>query len=386
MTSFLPYGKQDISDSDIEAVVSTLKSDYLTQGPLIEKFEQALCAYTGAKYATVFNSATSALHAAYFALGLQEGDELITSPNTFVATSNAGLYLGAQPVFCDVNPANGNLDHAQLEALITEKTKVIVPVHYSGQPCDMKAIAEIANQYGLKVVEDASHAVGANYENTKTGDCTYSNISVFSFHPVKIITSGEGGAAFTNSAEEDRLMKQFRSHGVTKQGLVQESPGPWYYEMQHLGYNYRMTDIHAALGLSQLQRLEEFVCRRRELAHQYFDAFKDQPYFDCLSVRDINESSFHLFPILLNDDLKVKKKEIFNLLRERNIGVQTHYIPVHTQPYYQTNVCPGATFSGAEAFYSREISIPMYALLTNEEQQYIVNTLLEVLKILSDES
>lgn len=377
---FIPYGKQSISQEDIDCVVDVLNSDFITQGPKIEEFEKALADYCDAKYAVVFNSGTSALHASYFAYGISNGDEVITTPNTFVATANAALYLGGKPNFVDVKLESGNIDASKIEEQINEKTKLIAPVHYSGNPVDLEIIHEIADKHGLGVIEDAAHALGAEYNGKKIGNCEFSDMTEFSFHPVKHITTGEGGAVLTNNDEYYERLIKFRSHGITKNNLVNESPGPWYYEMQDLGFNYRITDIQAALGLSQLKKIDKFVERRREIAKIYNEKFDENPYFDCIVENDNSLSAYHLFPIILKDEFKNKKSIIFNKLRESGLGVQTHYIPVHTQPFYTNlgydkNDCPVSI-----DFYEKEISIPMFPSLTDEDINIVEDRLFNVLK------
>lgn len=374
ISKFLPYGKQTIDDEDIGEVVKTLKSDFITQGPKIEEFEKALAKYCGAKYAVAFNSGTSALHGAYFALGLSKGDEMITSPNTFVASSNAGLYLGANVKFCDVEKETGNIDVSKIET--SENTKLITPVHYSGNPVDLKELSEIDN---VKIIEDGAHALGAKYDGKKIGSLTYSEMAMFSFHPVKHITTGEGGIIVTNDDEYFERLQLFRSHGITKNNLINESPGDWYYEMQELGFNYRITDIQCALGFSQLKKLDSFVESRRRIAKTYNEIFEDNSYFDVTIEKDNRESAYHLYPILLKDKFAKHKKEIFTKLRVNGLGVQVHYIPIYKQPYYQelgfdSKLCPVC-----EEFYRKELSIPMYPTLTDEDIEFVKETLFNVI-------
>ena len=377
---FLPYGKQFIDDNDINDVVKVLKSDFITQGPKIGEFEEQLAKYCGSKYAVAFNSGTSALHGAYFASGLEKDDEIITSPNTFVATSNAALYLNAKPVFSDVEMDTGNLDVSKVEEKITKKTKLIVPVHYSGNPVDLKEFYKIAEENNVKIIEDAAHSLGAKYNGEKIGNSKYSEMSILSFHPVKHITTGEGGAVLTNDEDYYEKLLMFRSHGITKNNFVNEPHGDWYYEMHYLGYNYRITDIQSVLGLSQLKKLDKFVERRREIAKLYETAFEDNPFFETIVEKDCCESSYHLYPILIKDEYKDMKKEIFSKLREEGLGVQVHYIPVHLQPYYQKLGYKKGSCPVSEDFYKREISIPMYPTMDNEDVDYVIKKIFKVFK------
>lgn len=369
----MPYGKQCIDKGDIEEVCKVLESPYITQGPVIDEFERAIAKYCGAKYAVAFNSGTSALHGAYFALGIKKGDEMITSPNTFVASSNAGLYLGANVNFGDIEINTGNLDVSKLPD--TENTKLITPVHYSGNPVDLKELSEIEN---VKIIEDGAHALGAEYENKKIGSLKYSEMAMFSFHPVKHITTGEGGIIVTNDEEYYTKLQLFRSHGITKENLINEPHGDWYYEMHELGFNYRITDIQCALGLSQLKKLDSFVKSRRKIAGIYNEIFEDNPYFDVTIEKENSKSAYHLYPILLKDRFIKNKKEIFAKLRANGLGVQVHYIPVYKQPYYQRlgfkmDECPVC-----EEFYKKEISIPMYPTLSDEDIHFVKEVLYKV--------
>jgi UDP-4-amino-4,6-dideoxy-N-acetyl-beta-L-altrosamine transaminase len=367
---FIPYSRQCIDKSDIDEVVRVLKGDFITQGPKIQEFESELANYCGSRYAVVFNSGTSALHGAYFVAGLKKGDEFITSPLTFAATANAGRYLGAKPVFVDVEYHMGNIDASKIEKKITEKTKLIVPVHYAGQAADLKKIQTIAKKYHLLVIEDACHALGAYYRGRKIGSCEYSDMTILSFHPVKHITTGEGGAVLTNNKDFFKKLSMFRSHGVTKDHFINESHGDWYYEMHFLGYNYRMTDIQAALGISQLKKLDSFVKRRREIAALYNRAFKDHPSIDILPEKDHFSASYHLYPIKLKG--YPNKKEAFTLLKAKGLGVQVHYMPVYWHPYYRAlgykkGLCPVA-----EEFYQRVVSIPLYPSMSNRDASYVI--------------
>lgn len=375
----IPYGRQDIGQADLDAVAEVLKSPFLTQGPMIPKFEAALCEATGAAHAVAANSATSALHIAYMALGLGPGDWLWTCPNTFVATANAALYCGAQVDFVDCDPMTYNLSVPSLAEKLElaqhegRLPKIVSVVHFAGQSADMKDIAVLASKFGFKVVEDASHAIGASYDSAPVGDCRFSDICVFSFHPVKIVTTAEGGAATTQDAELAARMELFRSHGVTRdQDLLRETdPDPWYYEQLALGYNYRMTDIHAALGCAQMTRLDDFVDRRHEILAAYDEALKDLPLQRPHQAEN-QRSALHLYPIqvLLND-----RRVVFDALRQAGIGVNVHYIPVHTQPYYQDLGFKWGDFPEAETYYRRAISLPMFPGLTDSEFEFVVETL-----------
>jgi len=359
---FIPYGKQYIDSEDIQSVIEILNSDFLTQGPKVKEFEEKLAQYCGAKYAVAFNSGTSALHGAYFASGLADGDEFITSPITFAATSNAGLFLEAKPVFVDIESDTGNIDVNKIERTITDKTKLIVPIHYAGHSCNMEEINKIANKYNLKIVEDACPALGGLYKDSKIGSCKYSDMTVFSFHPVKHITTGEGGAVLTNDKELYEKLLMFRSHGITKEKekLINTHEGNWYYEIHYLGYNYRITDIQCALGLSQLKKLDNFIKRRREIVNIYNEAFKDNPFFDLPVEKDYALHAYHLYPIRLKDQYKDEKKEVFKKLKENGVGVQVHYIPVYWHPYYKGLGYKKGLCAVAEDFYQKEISLPLY--------------------------
>ena len=313
------------------------------------------------------------MHAAYFALGLKKGDEMITSPNTFVASANAGLYLGANVQFCDIEKQTGNMDVSKIN--VSNNTKLITSVHYSGNPVDLKELSEIEN---VKIIEDGAHALGAKYNGKKIGSLTYSEMAMFSFHPVKHITTGEGGIIVTNDEEYYERLQLFRSHGITKNNLINESHGDWYYEMHELGFNYRITDIQCALGLSQLKKLDGFVNSRRKIAKIYNELFEDNPYFDVTIEKENRESAYHLYPILLKDEFVNHKKEIFTKLRANGLGVQVHYIPVYKQPFYhklgfKEDLCPVC-----EEFYSKELSIPMYPTLSEEDIEFVKETLYAV--------
>ncbi|MCC4816425.1 UDP-4-amino-4,6-dideoxy-N-acetyl-beta-L-altrosamine transaminase [Vibrio lentus] len=384
----IPYGKQDISQQDIDSVVDVLKSDFLTQGPQVPAFEKALTEHTGAQYALAVNSATSALHIACLALGLGKGDWLWTSPITFVASANCGLYCGAKVDFVDIDPDTYNMCPKRLEEkLIKAKAegrlpKIVVPVHLCGQPCDMESIAKLAKEYGFKVIEDASHAIGGKYHDQPIGNCEHSDITVFSFHPVKIVTTAEGGAALTNQKELADKMTLLRSHGITRDPELMrgESHGGWYYQQIDLGFNYRMTELQAALGVSQMNRLNEFVSARHELAQGYYTKLENLPIVLPYQLPD-TYSGLHLFVIRLKlDDISLSHQQVFDALRERGIGVNLHYIPVHTQPYYQDLGFTEGEFPESEQYYREAISLPMFHGMTEAQQNTVVDVLTDILK------
>lgn len=379
----IPYGRQDINQQDIDAVVEVLKSDYLTQGPKVPAFEKAVMDACDAKYALAVNSATSALHIACLSLGLGEGDWLWTTPNTFVASSNCGLYCGAQVDFVDIDPQTYNMCAKELEKklLLAEKSgklpKIVVPVHFSGQPCDMENIYNLSKKYGFKIIEDASHAIGGKYKGEPIGNCRYSDITVFSFHPVKIVTTAEGGMAVTNDAKLAQKLELLRSHGITRDANLMTKPadGPWYYEQIDLGLNYRMTDLQAALGVSQMQRLNSFVAKRHELAQRYNELLKDLPVTIPWQHSD-SYSGLHLYVIRLQLDKTSKTHlEVFEGMREAGILVNLHYIPVHIQPYYQAIGFEVGQFPEAEDYYKEAMSIPMFPTMTEEQQDKVIATL-----------
>ncbi|CAH6795507.1 UDP-4-amino-4, 6-dideoxy-N-acetyl-beta-L-altrosamine transaminase [Vibrio chagasii] len=384
----IPYGKQDINQQDIDSVLNVLKSDFLTQGPQVPAFESALTEHTGASYALAVNSATSALHIACLALGLGQGDWLWTSPVTFVASANCGLYCGAKVDFVDIDPDTYNMCPKRLEEkLIKAKVdgklpKVVLPVHLCGQPCDMAAIGKLATEYGFRVIEDASHAIGGRYKDQPIGNCEYSDITVFSFHPVKIVTTAEGGAALTNSKELADKMALLRSHGVTRDSefMRGDSHGGWYYQQVDLGFNYRMTELQAALGVSQMQRLNEFVTARHKLARGYNEKLADLSLVLPYQLPD-TYSGLHLFVIRLRlDEIELTHNQVFDALRERGIGVNLHYIPVHTQPYYQDMGFADGDFPESERYYSEAISLPMFHGMSEEQQDTVVETLTDILQ------
>jgi UDP-4-amino-4,6-dideoxy-N-acetyl-beta-L-altrosamine transaminase len=377
----IPYGRQDISQADIDAVVEVLRSDFLTQGPAVPRLEAAVAAYCGAAHAVAVNSATSALHIACLALGLGPGDWLWTSPNTFVASANCGLYCGTQVDFVDIDPRTYNLSVEALAAKLAQAEgegrvpKVVVPVHFAGQACDMRAIRALADRYGFRVIEDASHAIGGRFLGEPIGSGRWSDITVFSFHPVKIVTTGEGGMAVTNDPDLAATMARLRTHGITRESALMrgESHGPWYYQQIELGFNYRMTDIQAALGASQMTRLEGFVARRRELAARYDAALADVPVIRPWQHPD-TLSAWHLYVIQV-DPLRtsIARGTLFDRLRAADIGVNVHYIPVHTQPYYaQLGFAPGHC-PAAERYYANAISLPLYSAMTEAQQSAVLD-------------
>ncbi|MCO6055369.1 UDP-4-amino-4,6-dideoxy-N-acetyl-beta-L-altrosamine transaminase [Pseudomonas sp. MOB-449] len=376
----IPYGRQDITQADIEAVVAVLQSDFLTQGPMVPRFEQSVAQHVGARHALAVNSATSALHIACLALGLGPGDWLWTTPITFVASANCGLYCGSQVDFVDIDPRTYNLCPQALERKLEQAEregrlpKVVVPVHLCGQPCDMQAIHVLAQRYGFKVVEDASHAIGGKYQDQPIGACRYSDITVFSFHPVKIITTAEGGMALTNDDELANKMALLRSHGITRDPvqMTHAADGPWYYQQIDLGFNYRMTELQAALGVTQLERLDHYVTRRHELARRYEQLLAGLPVTTPWQHPD-SYSGLHLYVIRLQlDKLRTSHRQVFESLREQGIGVNLHYIPVHSQPYYQRMGFGAGDFPQAEAYYREAISLPMFQTMTLEQQDVVV--------------
>ncbi|MDP9940098.1 UDP-4-amino-4,6-dideoxy-N-acetyl-beta-L-altrosamine transaminase [Ectopseudomonas alcaliphila] len=379
----IPYGRQDITQADIDAVVEVLQSDFLTQGPMVPRFEQRVARHVGAAHALAVNSATSALHIACLALGLGEGDRLWTSPITFVASANCALYCGAQVDFVDIDPRTYNLCPEALECKlqIAEREgtlpKVLVAVHLCGQPCDMQAISVLAKRYGFKVIEDASHAIGGKYQGEFIGNCRHSDITVFSFHPVKIITTAEGGMALTNSAKLAEKMALLRSHGITRdpEQMTHAADGPWYYQQIDLGFNYRMTELQAALGVSQLQRLDQFVARRHELAVRYDRLLAALPVITPWQHPDAC-SGLHLYVVRLKlGQIGKSRLEIFESLREQGIGVNLHYIPVHTQPYYQRMGFQAGDYPEAERYYREAISLPMFQTMTEQQQDEVIAAL-----------
>jgi UDP-4-amino-4,6-dideoxy-N-acetyl-beta-L-altrosamine transaminase len=395
----IPYGRHDVTQADIDAVVATLRSDYLTQGPAVPRFEQAVATRVNAKFAVAVNSATSALHLACMALDLRPGDRLWTVPNTFVASANCGRYCGADVDFVDIDPKTWNLSVPQLRDKLAgakkdgRVPKVLVPVHFAGQPTDQEEIWEIAREYGVRVLEDASHSIGASRNGETVGSCRWSDITVFSFHPVKIITSAEGGMSLTADDDLASRMLMLRTHGITRDparlGATRppaqrhsdgaSGPGAWYYEQQLLGYNYRMTDVQAALGVSQLARLDNYVARRNKLARRYDEALKDLPV-QLPTVQPENKSAFHIYVIRLKKTRTSKGyRQVFDELRARGVGVNLHYLPVHLQPYYRALGFRRGQFPEAEAHGKSALTIPLFPAMTDQQQEQVVEALHQVL-------
>ena len=383
----IPYGKQDINQDDIDEVVKVLQSDYLTQGPMVPLFEKKVSEYCGAQFGVAVNSATSALHIACLALGLGEGDILWTSPNTFVASANCGLYCGATIDFVDIDTRTYNLCAEALEEKLIQARQqnrlpqIVIPVHFAGQSCDMQRIHALSLEYGFKIIEDASHAIGAQYLDKPIGGCQYSDITIFSFHPVKIVTTAEGGLATTNQPGLAEKMQLLRSHGVTRDAnlITKEAEGAWYYQQVDLGFNYRMTELQAALGVSQMARLDSFIAKRTYFANRYVTLLKNLPIIIPYQAK-YAQSSFHLYPILIDADRVGKsRKFVFDTLRENGVGVNVHYIPVHTQPFYQNLGFRQGNFPKAENYYHQTISIPVFHAMTDQQQESVVSVLKQVL-------
>ena len=383
----IPYGKQDINQSDIEAVIAVLKSDFLTQGPQVPLFEHNVSNYCNAQYGVAVNSATSALHVACLALGLGKDDWLWTSPNSFVASANCGLYCGAKVDFVDIDPKTYNLSVEELrKKLIQAKKdnklpKIVIPVHFAGQSCDMQSIHKLSKEFGFKTLEDASHAIGGKYLDKPIGGCQYSDITVFSFHPVKIITTAEGGLATTNQKELAEKMQLFRAHGITREPklMTKKTEGGWYYQQVELGFNYRMNDLQAALGIAQMKRLDKFITIRHSLKQRYDELLKDLTLITPAQFSD-SYSSLHLYPVQLKlEHLSKAHNQIFDELRKSGVGVNLHYIPIHLQPYFKNMGFKKGDFPKAEDYYSRAISIPIYQGLTTELQDKVVAVLKDLL-------
>jgi len=373
----ISYGRQYIDDDDILAVSEVLRSNNLTQGSCVTDFESALANYCGSKYAVVVSSGTAALHLSYIALGLSDNDEILTSPITFAATTNAALYLNATIKFVDINKDTILMDNDKIESAITDRSKIIVPVHFAGLPSDMQSISSIAKKYNVKIVEDAAHAIGARYYNGKmVGCCDYSDLTVFSFHPVKSITTGEGGAITTNDETLYRKLKLLRSHGIDRDSdYIYEPSSPFYHEMKLLGYNYRMTDIQAALGVSQLKKLNRFISRRNLISNYYRISFLDDNNICPLSAPDGRYNAYHLFPMILSD--ATQRDKLVYFLKEHSINTQIHYMPVYLHPYYRDLGYGELSLPNAEDYYRRALSIPIYPAMSNDEVRYIADTIKE---------
>lgn len=371
----IPYGRQMIEEDDIQAVMDVLKSDYLTTGPKIAEFEKCVADYVGAKYAVAIANGTAALHAACFAAGIEEGDEVITSPLTFAASANCVMYCGGTPVFADVDPATYNIAPDDIKRKITDRTKAVIPVHLAGQPCDIDAIHKIAEEHHLIVIEDGAHALGSVYKGHKIG--ALSDMTTFSFHPVKPITTGEGGMITTDNEELYQRLCLFRSHGITRdESRMTRSEGGWFYQQMELGYNYRITDIQCALGCSQMKKLERFLARRRELAKRYDEAFLDCPHLITPYQLPETDSGYHLYIIQVVD---CDRKQVFDNLRMKGIGVNVHYIPVYYHPYYREHGYRNVCCPNAEQLYERFISIPLHQGMKDEEQDYIIKAIKETM-------
>ena len=361
------YGRQSLDLKDYIAVLATLKSSFLTCGPKVKEFEQAICDYTGAKYCVAVSSATAGLHLAMLALGIKQGDEVITSPMTFLASANCVLYAGGTVKFADIYSETANINPAEIEKQITPNTKAIIPVHFAGQSCDMERISEIAKKNNLFVVEDAAHAIGSDYKGFKVGSCQYSDMAIFSFHPVKTVTTGEGGAITTNNCELYQKLQALRSHGMHKE---LEMVSNWKYEMRELGFNYRITDIQAALGVSQLKKLDKFKARRREIV-EYYNENLGLPH---LTEKEFSNACFHLYPVMVRS-----REEFYHAAKKVGLNLQVHYIPVHTQPYYKDLGFSEGDFPNAEIYYKKCISLPLYPSLTNGDLKEIVKRIKAIL-------
>ena len=381
--SMIPYGRQNISEEDIRAVVEVLRSDFLTQGPVVPQFEKAVAAYCGASFGVAVNNATNALHIACLALGVGPGDLVWTSPITFVASANCAIYCGADVDFVDIDPRTFNMSVERLAEKLEKAKKagrlpkVVIPVHMGGQSCDMAGIHALAQTYGFRIIEDASHAIGASYRNEKVGSCRHSDIAVFSFHPVKIITTGEGGIALTNDAELVKRMARLRSHGITRypSEMTEPVPGSWYYQQIELGFNYRLTDIQAALGLSQMTRLDAFVAERQRLAARYDEMLKHAAVATPWQHPEAH-SSWHLYIIrLAGEGPAANRREVFERMRAEGVGVNVHYIPVYHQPYFAKMGYAATDFPEAERYYARAITLPLFPGLTEEQQKHVVESL-----------
>ena len=380
----IPYTHQDIDKNDIKGAVRVLQSDWLTQGPKIAAFEEALCRYTGARYAVAVANGTAALHIASLAAGIVKGDEVITSPITFVASANSILYADGRPVFADIQADTVNIDPDAIKKKITRKTKAVIPIHFAGHPCDLKEISEICKKHGLLLIEDAAHALGAEYRGSKIGSCAYSDMTIFSFHPAKSITTGEGGAVLTDNKDLYDKLFILRTHGITRQHerfkfRDQQRNGSWYYEMQELGFNYRITDFQCALGISQMKKLDKFIRRRQEIVTMYQDALSGIASIILPIEKEYVKSSWHIYYIRLKDPLQ--RKSVFEKLCKMNISANVHYIPVHLQPYYRKSFgFKEGDYPQAENYYNGAITIPLYPSMRLAQIRYVVKSLKRLLK------
>jgi UDP-4-amino-4,6-dideoxy-N-acetyl-beta-L-altrosamine transaminase len=382
MTGFIPYGKQHIDKDDIKAVTDALKSDFLTQGPRIQEFEKKICDYTDSRYCIAVTNGTAALHLTVAALQLESGYEGITSPNTFVASANCLAYNQLKPIFADIDPKTYCIDPLEIKKKITDKTKVIIPVDFAGQPADMEEIYDLAQKEKITVIEDAAHAIGSKYsDGSPVGSCKFSDMTIFSFHPVKTITTAEGGVITTNNKDLFEILSMLRTHGITKdRNKITQYPGPWYQEMQLLGFNYRLSEIHAALGISQLKKLNPFIEKRREIIDQYNQSFKDIPFLITPYEKPGLSSAFHLYVIKIDfEQIRKTRSEVMDQLRDNNIGTQVHYIPVHTQPYYQKNFNykPG-DYPVAENYYQSTLSLPLFPDMSKDDVQNVIKNIINL--------
>lgn len=377
---FLPYGHQWIDTDDIEAVTAVLKTDWITQGPLVNDFEQVISRYCHARYAVAFSSGTAALHGAAFAAGISPGSEIITTPITFVADGNCALYQGGSVKLADIQKTTYNIDPYNIKKTITSKTEALIPVDFAGQPCDIDEINDIAQEHGIPVIEDAAHALGAEYKGKKVG--ALADMTILSFHPVKAITTGEGGMVLTGNQEFYERLQTFRTHGITKDAKkLQKNEGAWYYEMQDLGFNYRLTDFQCALGISQCKKLDQFIHRRREIAKRYTDAFTELPEIVAPYEKKDVRSAYHIYVIQLEiEKLQANRKTIFDALRAENIGAQVHYIPVHYHPYYQQHGgYKKGDFPNAERYYERTITLPLFPKMTNQDIEDVIQAVQKII-------
>ena len=379
MKKIISYGRQSIDDNDIFAVVDALKSDYLTTGPRVDEFEREFAKYVGAKYAVAVANGTAALHLACMAAELGPGDEVITTPMTFAASANCALYVGAIPIFADIDKTTKNIDPAEIEKRITPHTRAIIPVHYTGLAADLKEINRLARKHNLLVIEDACHALGAKYYNTKIGDCFYSDMAVFSFHPVKHITTCEGGMITTNNEDIYKKLRLLRTHGISRDDTSFEiNHGGWYYEMKSLGFNYRLSDVQCALGTSQLKKVESYVAKRRKIADKYSSDLKGASLHLPVEPEGY-KNSYHLYTVNISDDSAMNRKEIYDRLKEKGIHCQVHYVPVHLFPYYKEKFgYKSGDFPVAEKHYWSTLSLPIYPALAKEDLRYVINSLKEV--------